>query len=178
LILCNNGECLFSKTGMSLPPHLGIVFAFLLICLWFTTLYAIEKYFVSLPRKQKINSILKLIVIQYGIWLSFGLSFAFILPSINLDTAARSGSIYVLGWAIGYIVIFAPGGLGIRELALAWLLGGMLQAGDAMIVATVHRVLFTAIEVVMGIVSGFMSVSISRSVETNNKTVLRNDRDD
>jgi len=160
LISFNSSQGLLSKVGINLPLFLRIGIAILLIGLWFAVLYVVEKFFVSCPRPQKVWIVLKLMLIQFGVWLTFGLSFAFLFHEIDFSTILLAVSVFALSWAIGYIVIFAPGGIGVRELALAWFLNGMLLAGQAVILATVHRVLFTAVEVALGIVAGLMSFSV------------------
>lgn len=54
-------------------------------------------------------------------WVMFGTAFWLFLSSITVDSnislAAAMGA-YVLAYQIGFVALFAPGGLGVRELAL------------------------------------------------------------
>ncbi len=178
LITFDSGQGFLLKVGVNLSQFFRVGFAILLFGLWFAVLYGIEKYFVSCPRPQKVWKVLKIMVIQFGVWMAFGLSFAFLFHVIDFSTILLAVSVFAISWAIGYVVIFAPGGIGIRELALAWFLTGMLLASQAVILATVHRVLFTAVEVALGIVAGLMNFSVPKPLSSKSTEGIEQDRID
>ena len=56
---------------------------------------------------------------------------------------------YALAWSVGFLVIFAPGGLGAREAALVVALSPVLPAGGPLVVALASRVVLTVADVIM-----------------------------
>ncbi|GAA1762209.1 lysylphosphatidylglycerol synthase domain-containing protein [Streptomonospora arabica] len=58
-----------------------------------------------------------------------------------LPTAAGA---YALAWTLGVLVVFAPAGLGVRELVLVVGLAPVLDTGSALVVAALSRLIMTA----------------------------------
>jgi uncharacterized membrane protein YbhN (UPF0104 family) len=56
---------------------------------------------------------------------------------------AWSTGAFALAWAVGFVIVLAPGGLGAREIALAFALSSVMQRGDALALALISRVLMT-----------------------------------
>jgi hypothetical protein len=50
---------------------------------------------------------------------------------------------YALAWAIGFLIIFFPGGIGPREVALIAVLAPVMPSGSALVVALASRVVMT-----------------------------------
>lgn len=69
---------------------------------------------------------------------------SFDLPGGVLDVAPAFAAAYVLG----YVAVFAPAGLGVREGMLTFFLGPVLGAGSAGAVAVIARLWTTVVEVV------------------------------
>ncbi|MDM7972636.1 MAG: UPF0104 family protein, partial [candidate division Zixibacteria bacterium] len=57
---------------------------------------------------------------------------------------------YALSWVAGYVVIFAPGGIGVREFVLVALFASLLPTGQIAIYSVVHRLIYTFVEVGLG----------------------------
>jgi uncharacterized membrane protein YbhN (UPF0104 family) len=57
---------------------------------------------------------------------------------------------YTLAWVAGYVVVFAPGGLGVREAVFVWLLSGSVGQSAALSVAVASRVVTLLADVLMG----------------------------
>jgi uncharacterized membrane protein YbhN (UPF0104 family) len=79
-------------------------------------------------------------------WLWFG-AHAWFLISVF---AGRSGHVaalslggYALAWAVGFIIIVFPGGIGPRELAFIAVLAPVMSSASALVVALVSRVVMT-----------------------------------
>jgi len=53
---------------------------------------------------------------------------------------------YALSWTIGYVAVFAPGGIGVREGILVLLLSGVTGLPAAVLISLVQRVWLTLIE--------------------------------
>ena len=59
-------------------------------------------------------------------------------------TLLLSAGGYALAWAVGFLIIFFPGGIGPRELALIAVLRPVMPQGPALVVALASRVVMTA----------------------------------
>jgi glycosyltransferase 2 family protein len=83
-------------------------------------------------------------------WIAYGISFWLfmisILPHANVPILAAIGT-FVLGYMIGYIAIFTPGGFGVRELIVTLLLSPYIGAVSAGI-AVASRIWNLAVEVI------------------------------
>ncbi len=77
-----------------------------------------------------------------GLWL-LGLGLGLRLSVVTLTAA------YAVSWAAGFLSMIFPGGLGVREYALARLLGPAVPAGAAMSVALASRVWILAAELLV-----------------------------
>ena len=80
-------------------------------------------------------------------WLFYG-AHAWLLVS---EFAGRSPRVfalalggYALAWAVGFLIIFVPGGIGPRELALIAVLAPVIPSASALVVALASRVVMTA----------------------------------
>jgi uncharacterized membrane protein YbhN (UPF0104 family) len=56
---------------------------------------------------------------------------------------------YAVAWLVGFVAVYAPGGLGVREAVLVALLAGRLGASDALVVAAVSRAILTLVDLVL-----------------------------
>jgi uncharacterized membrane protein YbhN (UPF0104 family) len=112
-------------------------------------LIAYEKLF---PPKKSIQYPLLLLALLFA-WLFLGISFGFVIPGFSTNTLFLSISIYVFGWIVGYLAIFAPGGIGIRETVLVWMLGGIIEPDLAIVFSSVHRFVFIIVEILLGGIS-------------------------
>ena len=60
---------------------------------------------------------------------------------------------YAFAWSVGFLVVFAPGGLGVREVVLVTTLTPLVGAGTATAVALVSRGVTTASDLICAGVS-------------------------
>jgi uncharacterized membrane protein YbhN (UPF0104 family) len=79
-------------------------------------------------------------------WVFFGVH-AWFLVSVfagrSSHVLALSLGGYALAWAVGFIIIVFPGGIGPRELALIAVLAPVMPSGSALVVALASRVVMT-----------------------------------
>ncbi len=81
-------------------------------------------------RRAPFADILRIIPVYVGIFLFVGLGFWLLARSFGLSIPFFPGIfLYPTAFGIGYLMVFAPGGLGIRELVLVWLI--RMAAPDA-----------------------------------------------
>ncbi|MCE2902657.1 MAG: lysylphosphatidylglycerol synthase domain-containing protein [Gemmatimonas sp.] len=90
-------------------------------------------------------------------WIGYGVAFALFARGVTPQVSGNPTTfiaVFSASYLIGYLVLFAPGGLGFREVALSGLLVGMGAAGqgDAAILGAASRVWLTMLEVLPGVV--------------------------
>ena len=88
-------------------------------------------------------------------WFALGASFWLCLrPFLGVGpTWPAVIGVYCLAWVTGYLVPFAPAGLGVREVVLALALDPYIAADTSLVVVTVHRVLYLLVEVLLALVA-------------------------
>ena len=91
-----------------------------------------------------------------GAWLLYGISFAAFAHAVTpraTGTVASYIAVYTGSYLAGYLALFAPGGVGVREavLVLAMPRFGLMSAPDAAIVAIASRLWLTVLEIVPGL---------------------------
>jgi uncharacterized membrane protein YbhN (UPF0104 family) len=79
-------------------------------------------------------------------WLCYG-AHAWFLISVFAGKGAHvfalSLGAYALAWSVGFLIVFFPGGIGPRELALIAVLAPVMPSASALVVALVSRVVMT-----------------------------------
>lgn len=104
-----------------------------------------------------------LLVFLYVIsWVVYGAAFYALIDSLHIPLGGDAGNgasavatlLFVLGanalaWTIGFLAFLTPGGLGVREASLAFLLKQMMPAAVATLVALVARVWVTVAEILI-----------------------------
>lgn len=95
-----------------------------------------------------------IIGLQFVTWLLVGLSFSVIVPiDYSTDTVILSAGAFTISWLIGFITLFAPGGIGVREAILVALMLPLLSATDSGVFAITHRILWIIVEFLFGLVA-------------------------
>ncbi len=98
-----------------------------------------------------------ILVLGYGLcWILQGLGFFFLARSfyaLDLGWLKRFIGIYLSSWVIGFVAIFAPGGLGIREGSMALFLQGSFPTGLAVSLSLLSRVWTTILELLLVILA-------------------------
>jgi len=95
------------------------------------------------------------------VWGLYGVGFWALLEGLvaeNTVTLYEAGGIFAAGYIVGYVVLFAPGGIIVREGAIAALLGAVagIPIGPAAAVALAARLWTTTAELLaFGVAAGF-----------------------
>ena len=80
-------------------------------------------------------------------WLCYGAHAWFLISVFAGKGAATSFALslgaYALAWAVGFLIIFFPGGIGPREIALIAVLAPVMPSASALVVALASRVVMT-----------------------------------
>lgn len=101
----------------------------------------------------------------YGaVWVLYAFSFHLLVRSFGYEGAALPvASAFAAAYVLGYLAVFAPAGVGVREGALTALLAPHLGVGPAGAVAVVARVWTTVVELVPAAVFWGMQMRTSAS---------------
>jgi glycosyltransferase 2 family protein len=92
-------------------------------------------------------------------WVLQGLAFWMLARGLGLDLAVFPGvAAYAAGYALGYVAVFAPAGIGVREGFLIAFLGPILGGPTAAALAVIARVWSTAMELLLasGLAAGYL----------------------
>jgi uncharacterized membrane protein YbhN (UPF0104 family) len=124
------------------PPLLNMLLNF--------TLRLLKRPSVTL--KAKYTNILKLSAYFFGVWISQIIGFYLLINSVyplSLSQIPSLAIAYTLSWITGFIVLFAPGGLGVREGMMSFLLTPILPSPLAVAMSFIARIWITSFEVIM-----------------------------
>jgi uncharacterized membrane protein YbhN (UPF0104 family) len=88
-----------------------------------------------------------------GVWLLFGLAFWLLAAALYgvpfSDFLLYTGA-FTAAWAAGFVVVLAPGGIGVREAVLVLLLRGRLGESEAIVLAAASRIALTFVDLAGG----------------------------
>jgi glycosyltransferase 2 family protein len=103
-----------------------------------------------------------LIIISYGYclsWLIQGIAFYFLIISLKPEIQFSSIFIftYVAAWLTGFIAIFSPSGIGVRESIMILLLSLNMSTTEATVVSVLARVWSTSVEILITLISVFIN---------------------
>lgn len=96
-----------------------------------------------------------------GGWALFGLHVWFLARDLGATGGASlyvaSTGAFALAWSVGFLVVFAPAGAGVREVALAAALAPRLDTGGALVVVIASRLLLTLADLAGALVAMLLS---------------------
>jgi uncharacterized membrane protein YbhN (UPF0104 family) len=78
-----------------------------------------------------------------------GLAYGVLIDGIRAAPLPTASFAWVLSWAVGYVIVFAPAGLGFREAALVALLGGSVGTPALIAASIFHRLATIAAEAIV-----------------------------
>lgn len=84
-------------------------------------------------------------------WMAHGAAFWFLARGLGLQgdlSLITAAGVFPLGYLLGLLALFAPGGVGVREVVLIGLLAPVLGSGPAVALSIASRILLTVTEVV------------------------------
>jgi glycosyltransferase 2 family protein len=84
-------------------------------------------------------------------WLTYGVAFWLLALGLGLPatlSVTTAAGVFALGYILGLLALFAPGGVGVRELVFIGLLAPALGSGGAVALSVASRVLLTLCEAV------------------------------
>lgn len=93
-------------------------------------------------------------------WLCYGLHIWFLVYDLGATgwrSLPLSAGAFAFAWSLGFLVIFAPSGAGVREAALVLALSPVLATGPALLVALASRVLTGVTDLLLAAVAAAAS---------------------
>jgi uncharacterized membrane protein YbhN (UPF0104 family) len=134
------------------------IFFLFLIVLYPPILNRVINFALQILKKPNIkitisySQILKLSIYFFGLWIAQIIGFYFLINAIYpmpISKIFTLSAAYTLSWMTGFVVIFAPGGLGVREGMMTLLLSPILPAPLAIAISFIARIWITLFEIVI-----------------------------
>lgn len=101
-------------------------------------------------------------------WIAYGVAFWFLAHALFGPTdltLVRAIGVFAAGYILGLLALFAPGGVGMREVVFIALLGPVLGADGALALAIASRLLLTGTEVTAALVGFWLGHGKGSSIE-------------
>jgi hypothetical protein len=138
---------------LNLPDYqwLAILFTALALGLWLVVLMIVHKTMRRHTAKD-IPNVFAIASLGLMLWTFIGSSFFVMFNGFHLSTAPLFIGGYAVSWAVGYIAVFAPGGLGVREAALAFVFSNIASVEMIAVYAAMNRIIWVIAEVLFGLV--------------------------
>ena len=98
-----------------------------------------------------VGAVMESAVLGVLAWLAHGVAFWLLARGLGLPpllSIATAAGVFPLGYILGLLALFAPGGVGVREVVLFGLLAPTLGNGGAVALTLASRILLTFTEVV------------------------------
>lgn len=151
------------SNSLSIALGIGILVSMLTILLthfpWFWRLLAsirlpgtsrMARYEDVNRQHSSIRWIPRTILMSIVLWLLVGISFRQLAIAVYPDLENLSwigaASIFALAWCAGFVVIFVPAGIGIREGVLSLLMANLMPVGAALTLALLARMMWVLAE--------------------------------
>ncbi len=111
-----------------------------------------------LPRPLSLTGAARSIGWALAAWLCYGVQVWLLARRLGVPGDLRlllhSTGAFAGAWCVGFLLVIAPAGAGVREAALILLLGSTMSRPQATVVAVVSRLLFTLADLGWGGVAG------------------------
>ena len=146
-LLISMPDTVLQDVNLQLSTLIRYLLSLVCIILWLLMLIIIERIFDQKPKRDHPKIVLKQFISQAVMWIINGISFFILLPG----TEIVNGTFFSIGgfgasFLAGYVAIFAPGGLGVREYVTTVLFSLVYVNVEIGILSIVHRLLYTIAE--------------------------------
>ena len=102
--------------------------------------------------RQKLVPGPRVFVLQISIWSLLGLSFWILLPAGgNIVPLDYTIGLFAIAYAVGFVTVLAPAGLGVREACLVLGLGTYISIEEALVIVIVARVVYLVAEMLLAV---------------------------
>ena len=133
---------------------LSITFTIVILALWIIALLFIHKIMQKYTSRQ-IPRVGNVALLGLLLWTFIGGSFFVMFDEFQFSSAPLFIGGYAVSWAVGYIAVFAPGGLGIREAVLAFVFSSITSVELIAVYAAMNRIIWVTAEVLFGLFGMF-----------------------
>lgn len=145
------------QLGITTSIEIQILIAILSMIIWICVLIIIEKYFRPKGIHFSFRNVIGQFFSQTLMWILYGISFFLLFNR----TGTVNDLLYCIGafslsFMGGYLVIFAPGGLGVREAIAIMFFSMKFTNSEIGVYAIVHRFLYTIVEFLLAGISFFL----------------------
>ena len=130
---------------------LAILFTALALGLWVVILMIVHKT-MRRHTAENIPNVFAIAGLGLLLWTFIGSSFFVMFNELHLSAAPLFIGGYAVSWAVGYIAVFAPGGLGVREAVLAFVFSNIASVEMIAVYAAMNRIIWVIAEVLFGVV--------------------------
>ena len=120
----------------------------------------------------RIPSLWKFALAYWIAWVGLGVGAFLVLlstESLSIDYLPYMTSAFVFAYIAGYLVIFVPGGIGVREGALVFALALVLPVSVSVFIALLTRFWMTAVEVLFALIALTLRGREHLAVPTNKR---------
>jgi hypothetical protein len=147
---------------LNLPNNfwLGVLFAILSLAIWIGLL-AIVHNLIGKHTTEPLPNLFMVSGIGILLWMFIGGSFFMMFQDYHFTTAPIFIGGYAVSWAVGYIAVFAPGGLGIREAVLAFVFSNIATVDLIAVYAAMNRIIWVVAELLFGLIGMVQSKSMT-----------------
>lgn len=155
-LLLGDPHRLLEKVGITLSNSLMLILIPLSILLWLAGLFIFQRLsHKEDPIRRSLWRSLRLFASHFLMYFTMGVSFFFLFTFLTEDDLFFTVGGYIISYLAGYIAIFAPGGIGVREVVSVAIFSGLAPQAELAAITIVHRLLYTLIEFAMGLL-GFI----------------------
>ena len=139
--------------SLNLPDQqwLAILFTASALALWLLILFFVHKT-IQRHTAEDIPNVLAVAGVGLLLWTFIGSSFFVMFHEFPPSAAPLFIGGYAVSWAVGYIAVFAPGGLGIREAVLAFVFSNIASVELIAVYAAMNRIIWVIAELLFGFV--------------------------
>jgi glycosyltransferase 2 family protein len=142
-------DAFLQQFNITLSSKVQYSIATLALSLWIMLLVLTEYYFRTNNAIFSIKKITWNFISQTSMWIVYGISFIALWnnPISSRDLFFCIGA-FGLSFLAGYIAIFAPGGIGVREATAVLLFATLLLRSEIGVYALIHRFVYTLVDLI------------------------------
>ena len=129
---------------------LAVTLTMVILALWIIALIIVHKIMQKYTSRQ-IPNVVRVTLIGLLLWTFIGGSFFAMFEEFSFSSAPLFIGGYAVSWAVGYIAVFAPGGLGVREAVLAFVFSSITAVELIAVYAAMNRIIWVIAEVLFGL---------------------------
>ncbi len=138
---------LLAKYGFSMDARLYPVLGAAALLLWLITVAVSELVIRGKGAALPLGRTFYIFASQSVLWILYGISFFCLFSQTGtLNDLFFTIGAFGLSFLAGYVIVIAPGGLGVREAVAVLLFSLMFSSSEIGIYTIVHRLLYTLVE--------------------------------